>query len=322
MSSILKALQRVEKERTPGASPRRALRGDFVAAEGARLRRPRGGKQSRMRLWAALGVVALLAVFVWWRLPERSAETESAAAPESQLPPAAAAPEPAPVAEAPAAVAPPAPAAERVGGRRARAEAAAARVASLPSEPAPAVPPAAGDTEPGVSAEVVAHLPPLGTALEAPPAAPVEPAAPEPAVARAAPVSEPAPAPQAATRAAAQRPEPTAAPAPAPEAAAPTPAPRPAATPAVASTAAAPVPKVARPAPPPPRAPAVLVERTRWHPSAERRRAWVDVEGMSGVRELGEGEAVGALVVKEIRPSSVVFLHGADTLTRRVGARE
>ncbi|MEN8161966.1 MAG: hypothetical protein ABFS41_17995 [Myxococcota bacterium] len=66
----------------------------------------------------------------------------------------------------------------------------------------------------------------------------------------------------------------------------------------------------------------MLVERTRWHPSAERRRAWVDVEGMSGVRELGEGEAVGALVVKEIRPSSVVFLHGADTLTRRVGARE
>jgi hypothetical protein len=66
----------------------------------------------------------------------------------------------------------------------------------------------------------------------------------------------------------------------------------------------------------------VLVERTSWHPSAERRTTWVSVEGLSGVRELHEGEAVGALVVKEIRPSSVVFLHGADTLQRRVGERK
>jgi hypothetical protein len=79
----------------------------------------------------------------------------------------------------------------------------------------------------------------------------------------------------------------------------------------------------AKPAPPPaPSAPAVLVERTSWHPSAERRTAWVSVEGISATRELHEGEAVGALVVKEIRPSSVVFLHGADTLQRRVGVRE
>jgi hypothetical protein len=62
------------------------------------------------------------------------------------------------------------------------------------------------------------------------------------------------------------------------------------------------------------------VERTRWHPTPERRLAWVTVEGFVGVQEVSEGEAVGALVVKEIKPSSVVFLHGAETLSRRVGA--
>jgi hypothetical protein len=64
----------------------------------------------------------------------------------------------------------------------------------------------------------------------------------------------------------------------------------------------------------------VAVERTRWHPTPERRLAWVTVEGFAGVQEVGEGEALGALVVKEIKPSSVVSLHGADTLSRRVGA--
>ena len=52
------------------------------------------------------------------------------------------------------------------------------------------------------------------------------------------------------------------------------------------------------------------------------RVAWVSVEGISGTRELHEGDAVGALVVKEIRPSAVVFLHGPDTLQRKVGQRE
>jgi hypothetical protein len=82
-------------------------------------------------------------------------------------------------------------------------------------------------------------------------------------------------------------------------------------------------PRTAAVAPPPrPSAPAVLVERTRWHPSPERRLAWVLVEGQPGPRELHEGDAVGAFVVKEIKPSSVIFLHGTDTLSRRVGVRE
>ena len=41
----------------------------------------------------------------------------------------------------------------------------------------------------------------------------------------------------------------------------------------------------------------------------------------AAARELHEGDALGTLVVKEIRPSAVVFLHGAETLERRVGGR-
>jgi hypothetical protein len=63
------------------------------------------------------------------------------------------------------------------------------------------------------------------------------------------------------------------------------------------------------------------VERTSWHPTPERRVAWVTVEGLAGTRELHEGDALGTLVVKEIRPSSVLFQHGGEPLSRRVGER-
>jgi hypothetical protein len=65
----------------------------------------------------------------------------------------------------------------------------------------------------------------------------------------------------------------------------------------------------------------VLVERTSWHPKPERRVAWVRVEGLADARELHEGDAVGTLVVKEIRPSSVLFQHGGAEIQRRVGER-
>jgi hypothetical protein len=61
------------------------------------------------------------------------------------------------------------------------------------------------------------------------------------------------------------------------------------------------------------------VERIRWHPKSERRLAWVRLEGSSAEREVHEGDALGTLVVKEIRPSTVVFLHGAESLQRRIG---
>jgi hypothetical protein len=67
--------------------------------------------------------------------------------------------------------------------------------------------------------------------------------------------------------------------------------------------------------------PGVLVVRTVWHPSAERRVAEIEVEGRPEPLVLHEGDAVGPLVVSEIEPSGVVFLHDEVELRRRVGIR-
>jgi hypothetical protein len=47
--------------------------------------------------------------------------------------------------------------------------------------------------------------------------------------------------------------------------------------------------------------------------------ARIEVEGSKGTLELHEGDAVGTLVVAEIQPSGVVFLHGGEKLHRKVG---
>ena len=65
--------------------------------------------------------------------------------------------------------------------------------------------------------------------------------------------------------------------------------------------------------------PKVRVERTIWHPKPERRSALVHVQGHKEALELKEGDAVGTLVVAEIEPSGVVFLHGGVRLRHRVG---
>jgi hypothetical protein len=67
--------------------------------------------------------------------------------------------------------------------------------------------------------------------------------------------------------------------------------------------------------------PNVLVVRTVWHPTAERRVAEIEVEGRPEPLLLHEGDAVGPLVVSEIKPSGVVFLHDEVELSRRVGIR-
>ena len=306
MSTILKALRRVEEER-PGApvAPRRAMRGDFVAGSGGPPpRRKRGGPN--LKLWGSVGAVVLLAALVWWRLPRpEPAEVVQATPPPRAERPARAeapAPQPAPPPAEPLAQAPePAPAAPPM--------------AEAPPAPAPAPP------DPAVPVDVAERLPPLGATLDAPPVAPEPPPPPSPTLAPR-PPPEPPPA-----RVVAPAPPPEApAPSPAVEkpeaavAAKPQPKPEPA---AVASVPAPkPPPVVAEPTPPPaPSAPVVWVERTSWHPRSERRIAWVRVEGLEEPRELHEGDAVGALVVKEIRPSSVLFQHGATDLQRRVGER-
>ena len=310
MSSILKALQRVEQEQPSGAgasAPRRAVRGDFVAKHGAPLLRRARGRVAGTRLWYALGAVLLVVALVWWRLPESetpepASEARSVTEPNEVTTPSEAHGEPVPE---PAGEAPKTTSAENLSAPVAIA---APAVAQEPApEPAAAPPPAPAvadaATAPAVPSEVAERLPPLGTTLDVPDVAPAPPA--------------PEPAPEAA------RAEPAPAPPPEPKRAEPAP-PRPA--PAVKRAAAKPAPPrsaAVAPAPPPkPSAPVVLVERTRWHPSADRRMAWVSVEGQDAPRELQEGDAVGALVVKEIRPSSVIFLHGADTISRRVGVRE
>jgi hypothetical protein len=63
--------------------------------------------------------------------------------------------------------------------------------------------------------------------------------------------------------------------------------------------------------------PGVSVEKTFWHPSAERRTALIKVDG--GVEEIQEGDAVGPLVVSTIEPSGVVFQHDGIEIRRRVG---
>jgi len=84
-----------------------------------------------------------------------------------------------------------------------------------------------------------------------------------------------------------------------------------------AQRASSPSPRVAV-IPPPPQ---VEVLQTVWHPSPGRRSARILVEGREEPVELHEGDAVGTLVVKEIQPSGVVFLHLGEELRRPVGSR-
>jgi len=69
-------------------------------------------------------------------------------------------------------------------------------------------------------------------------------------------------------------------------------------------------------------APEVVVTRTVWHPSPERRVAMVRAPGDSQEREVHEGESVGALQVLQIEPSDVVFLREGVEIRQRVGASQ
>jgi len=69
-------------------------------------------------------------------------------------------------------------------------------------------------------------------------------------------------------------------------------------------------------------APEVVVTRTIWHPSAERRVALVRGAGDSREREVHEGESVGSLQVLRIEPSDVVFLRQGVEIRQRVGASQ
>ena len=63
----------------------------------------------------------------------------------------------------------------------------------------------------------------------------------------------------------------------------------------------------------------VHVERTQWHPSPERRIAWVEVEGATALREVREGDRVGPYVVRTIEPAAVLFAEGSVQVRHEVG---
>ena len=63
----------------------------------------------------------------------------------------------------------------------------------------------------------------------------------------------------------------------------------------------------------------VHVARTQWHPSPERRVAWIEVDGGAAPREVHEGERIGSYVVREIEPAAVLFSEGGVSLRREVG---
>jgi len=66
--------------------------------------------------------------------------------------------------------------------------------------------------------------------------------------------------------------------------------------------------------------PDVFVSSTVWHPQKDRRLAKVTFAG-GAAQELHEGDAIGPLVVSVIEPSGVIFLHDGVEIRRKVGAK-
>jgi hypothetical protein len=88
--------------------------------------------------------------------------------------------------------------------------------------------------------------------------------------------------------------------------------------PAPAAVASAPTPvraPVSAPAEEP--APELRVRRTQWHPDKARRSAEVELGGRS--ESVREGDLVGEYVVSEIRPSGVVLTHDGERIERGIG---
>ena len=282
MSTILKALERLEKEKQGGA-PGMAEANEIAVV------RP-GVPQEPRRRWTWIaggtGALALTALLALWLQPPDVVPPELAA-PSAPTRPA----EPAPQAVVPAPPpAEPAPQADVP--------------ASPPAEPVPLAPPAPLAAEPAGEAQP----PPAVVAPVVEPAPPPEPPPPPPA--------EPVPVvPVAATPARAPEPVPISAPEPSPEALKPAshpPAPR-----AVEHRSPKPPPPAvaARATDPKP-----AVERTIWHPDPARRRAFVRREGGGAAAEVREGDVLGEVSVRRIEPSGVVFVFDGRELRRAVGA--
>jgi hypothetical protein len=292
MSTILKALRRLEQERQQ-VTPR-ALREEVVLSRSRARTRP---------TWiAALVAVALLgfagtwAALGRWRAasPEATAPASAAlrvappAHPAASLPPSVATPPPPAASTAPAAAAaPPDVAIAAPGTTPATPPAPAA--AGLPA--ADRAPASASGSDELLVRPMPRHRPRLLVEEDEAPAPPPQSGSEPPFAMHSAEPAAPAPPLSAAPGA---RP-----PSAVPDA-------EPAVPPAVATAAAAPFP--------------LRVVRTSWHPHPDRRTAWVDVGG-EAPRAVHEGDTVGRFVVREIEPDGVVFVDGSVEIRRAVGAR-
>ena len=309
MSTILKALRRLEEEKAAGAP--RELREEVAALPPSRSR-------SRSRLWLPGAALAgLLAVAgAWWGLAPRGeseavapvARVQEPAAQPSETPTPPAAPEIPTLPVLP--VLPilpelrPAPPQGEVAGLPSQAFASRVEVVNRPAAK-PRIPmeePAAPILDAPPSPE-----PPLSNALPAPSARPAASAPTDPAPKIAA-STEPVPAPQPAPpelkpARVARVPAPTS-PAPAPDPPAPSRAP-------VDQALAPPVSNAQS-------VPSLRVEKTLWHPRPDRREAVIVVDGGSP-RRIHEGDVVAGTLVSEIQPSGVVFERDGETLRRGVG---
>lgn len=295
MSTILDALKRIDEQRRSEASPRTLE--EQVLAAGARPRARNkwpfavGGAAGALLL-AAGGWVALRepAATGWVAFREPSATGAKAQAAMTATPPAALGT--AAMGSRPAASALPVTAPADPGIGVSAPQAAKARpgseLATPPADSAETVDAAAAPASAAAPATLAAPLSPpatLGSAAAVP--------------ARATAARQHQRAPQVAAAPSAAKPESAAEPARA-EAAPAEPAPEPLV--AVAPTL-----------------PDVRVEQTQWHPTPAKRSARVRIGEDGELRELHEGDAVGGVVVKEIRPSSVVFLYDGSEFRRGVG---
>ena len=356
MSSILKALQRLEKDREGARDHEPALSGDLSQELTTPAEEPPAAGSGRARVWALLGAALLVTAGAAWLAAPRIAgwlagdpPVVAAAVPETTSPqreratPPQVAARPAPQrqpaaqrgpfgADRPARTAPsPAPAqAERSPAVVPPPTAPPAPSAEAPPAPSPAPDPAptrVARTDPSAAPPPVAKQPapaPPPVAEQSPPSPP--PVAKEPAPKPPPVVEKPAPKPQAVAKTPAPAPPPVAekpAPKPQPVAKKPAPAPPPVARePAPKPT---PPPAAKEPAPKPPvvasagRAPEITVVRTSWHPSPARRSAQIQLPGASGPQVMHEGQVDGALRVQKIEPSGVVFTFQGREFRQAVG---
>jgi hypothetical protein len=65
--------------------------------------------------------------------------------------------------------------------------------------------------------------------------------------------------------------------------------------------------------------PLISVGKTIWHPDVDRRSAIVELMESGETLTLKEGDAIGPLVIETIKPSGVLFLHDGVEIEYRVG---